>query len=345
MSSEPKLVNNQFKPPAKINWLQLIAFPIAGLILYWLLKDQDWALLYQALKKTKLSLFLLGGAVYTLGFFFTDSWFNHFLWNRIILKISFKEVLKIRAVSIFLMTLFPPLAVITTLGYMVKKKQIKILPMLSANAVLIYSDLWVIIPQLAFALIVLPSLSQWFWVIFFLFCLGLVLGSWFFLFKRGNKYFPRLYQHPIVYGLRILPKPMLPSLIALRALWPVFQVLGHWLALKAVGINPPLPLVILTVVFMTMTTFMPVAVAGFGAPNAVALLFLPYAQNDETIINAYSLLFQACFLVGRLGIGLVFLPSFLKGLLRTDHQIEPALSADSQIYQNFNSEPSDSRKE
>ncbi len=285
----------------------------------------------KALERTRVELFIAGVATYTLGFYFTDTLFNYYLWNRILIKIKYSEVLKIRGFSIFMMVIFPPLAMLATLIYMMEKKRIRGLPMLSTNAVLGFSDLFVIIPQLAFAIVVMPTISRWFHIIFSLFCLGLILAIWLFPLKGAERYFPRLYRSQIAYALRVLPPRLIPSLVGLRALWPFFQVLGHWLALRAIGIHPPLPMVILAVVFITMTTFMPVAVAGFGAPNAVALLFLPYAPNIETV-NAYSLLFQAGFLVGRILIGIFCFYPFWKEALKPRHKIELAEQAEAEVY-------------
>jgi len=322
---------------------QLAPFPIAGVILYFVLRNQDWGLLLEAIQRINLPLFVCGSLIYTLGFYFSDTLFNYYLWNRILIRIKYYEVLKIRGFSIFLMVLFPPLAVLATLIYMVQKKKIRTLPMLSTNAVLGFADMFLIIPQMAFALIVLPNLSRWFWLIFFLFCLGLILGIWLFPLQRGKKYLPRLYNSQIVYALRILPAKLLPPLVGIRALWPFFQVLGHWLALGAIGIHPPLPMVILVVIFITMTTFMPFAVAGFGAPNAVALLFLSYAPNIETV-NAYSLLFQAGFLFGRIAIGLICFYPFWKEVLKSSGKIELAPYSESFIYKSHQSKMTDSGK-
>jgi hypothetical protein len=320
-----KIVGDEFRQD-KRNYLQLLAFPLAGIILYFVLKDQDWVLILESLDKTNLPLFITGAAVYTIGFFLCDIAFDHYLWNRIIVRISWLEVAALRGVAIMLMTVFPQLGVLTVITYMSRKKGIKLLPMLSTSAVLAYADLFSMLPQLAFCLLMVPQHADWITVLFCFFLIAFVVLSWVFPLRRGARLFPWVYNLPVLYGLRILPNRMVPRLALIRAAWPVFQVAGHYLALRAVGIHPPLPVVIVAVMFMTMTSFMPISAAGFGGPNFVAMLFVPYALNPE-MVSAYSLLFQFCFLAGRLMIGIVFIKYLWDHAIKSGDQVELAPDA------------------
>ena len=70
---------------------------------------------------------------------------------------------------------------------------------------------------------------------------------------------------------------------------------------------------------------MPVSALGLGAPNWVALYLAPYAASEEMAIEvaaAYGLLFQTCFLGGRLLIGLLFAAPFWREITRDHGEIE-----------------------
>ena len=89
-------------------------------------------------------------------------------------------------------------------------------------------------------------------------------------------------------------------------------VLANYVALRAMGVNPSLPLAFIAVPIVIVSIFLPIGVGGYGGPQLVAwFLFAHYGQAgtaDQVI--AYSLLFSTSFLVGRAIVGAIFIRSF-----------------------------------
>ncbi len=321
----------KIKRPSLLN--NLLPFLIAAPILYLVLHDQDWTRIKQAILGCDLDLFVAGVLVYGMGYCLTDWIFMYSMWNRILVRISFLEVAKVRSAAMLPQLFVAPLSGIMTLIYMVRKKRVRVLPMLSVTPLLMYCDFWLAVLQMGIALLVMKDMETVVLYLFAAFLAGMIITTWYFPGKGGKKlprYVPgrgpkRLlewfYNNQINYALRVAKPKDYIYLIMIRAAWPVFQVLGHYLAVRAFGIDAPLPLVIVMVIFITLTTFLPINIMGLGAPNAVALFFLaPYAESSE-VINAYSLLFQSSFSLLRLFVGTLFVYPFWKDAVR-DHRHE-----------------------
>ncbi len=295
----------------------LVPFFIAAGILYFVLRGQDWEKIRDAIQNCNLGLFLSGVLIYGLGYCLTDWIFNHVMWNRILVRIRFAEVAKVRSASMLVQLILAPLSGIMTLIYMVRKKRVRVLPMLSVTPLLMYCDFWLMALQMAIALAVMPALPAWVYYLFAGLLFGMMLVTWYFAGRGGIKLFPWFYHNQINYALRAAMPRDYMVLLCLRGTWPVCQVLGHYLALRAMGITAPLPVVIVVVMFMTLTTFLPINFLGLGAPNVVALSFVAYAASE--VVNAYSLLFQASFSFIRFLVGTLFVYPFWREAIR-DHR-------------------------
>ena len=91
-------------------------------------------------------------------------------------------------------------------------------------------------------------------------------------------------------------------------------LLSNYLALRALGADPSLPLAIIGIPIVILSIFLPVGVGGYGGPQLIAwFLFVKLggAGTADQII-AYSLLWSTGFLVGRAVIGLIFIRGFWK---------------------------------
>jgi hypothetical protein len=310
----------------------LIPFLITVPILYLVLHDQDWEEIKQAVLDCNLWLFIAGVLVYGLGYCITDYIFNWVMWNRVLVRISLYEVTKVRAAAMLPQLIVAPLSGIMTLIYMVRKKHVRVLPMLSVTPLLMSCDFWLMIIQMLIAFIIMPDLPAPVYYIFAAMLLGMTFIAWYFPGKGGRiipEYIPWqgpkifmdwFYNNQINYALRVAGPRDYAVLLPVRAAWPVFQVLGHYLALRAFGIEAPLSVVIVVVIFITLLTFLPVNILGLGAPNAVALFFAAYAASQE-VVNAYSLLFQSSFSLLRLVVGTAFVYPFWRDAVR-DHRAE-----------------------
>jgi hypothetical protein len=98
--------------------------------------------------------------------------------------------------------------------------------------------------------------------------------------------------------------------------------------LAAVGHEPPLGQVVLLAALLANATLLPLSVAGLGGPQLVALL-LPVEAWDVPAADAlaFSFLWSATFLLGRLVVGVALAPS-LRWLLRPGaHIVRPGRAA------------------
>jgi len=101
-------------------------------------------------------------------------------------------------------------------------------------------------------------------------------------------------------------------------------IAAHAFALIAFDIKVPIPIVFIVAPLIIGGAFLPVSGGGFGGPQLVALILLPFASGDEALLAAYSMSFSACFTFGRILIGLIFLHPFLKDL----KEVVPRMTTD-----------------
>lgn len=89
-------------------------------------------------------------------------------------------------------------------------------------------------------------------------------------------------------------------------------LLSNYVALRALGMDPSLPLAMIGIPLVALSIFLPIGVGGYGGPQLVAwFLFVKMgdAGTADQVI-AYSLLWSTGFLVGRALIGLIFIRGF-----------------------------------
>jgi hypothetical protein len=227
-------------------------------------------------------------------------------------------MVKVYGASLLPQVLFNSLGQLVIYLYMIRKKRLPILPTLGLSFFFIFADFGVMAVVLTAALALDPQPDPIIFTCYGLILVGLLIGAWYFPGQGGKRLLPFLYHNPLALSLRRGQPSHYLQLIALRLLFPFFQMAGHFLALRAMGINPPFPDLIVIVTAMTFTTFLPVSALGFGAPNLVALALAPYVLNpqasQETAL-AYGLLFQTGFLLGRAVIGLAFAIPFWHELI------------------------------
>jgi hypothetical protein len=308
--------------PLRLPWLRsLLPLLLGAGILYYVLHGQHWTRIVAAFARCDWPLFLLGAGIYTFGYFLLDVASNHLVWNWFVVRMRLSEMLKLRGAMMLLQSTLAPMASLATILYMMQKKHLRAFPSFSPGLFLAYCDGWAYTSLLALALCFRPEMKLIVFLLVAVLFLDQLFWTAFFIFRLGRRFWPRLYHHPISLAFRAATLGQYGRLTALRLLWPLLQVLGQAVALRAMGMAVPLPVIIAVTLCMTMTTYLPVSAGGLGAPNWVALYYMPYANSDIELVTAYSLLFQFCFLAGRLLIGTSFFYSFWQEVLR-DHRDE-----------------------
>jgi hypothetical protein len=99
-----------------------------------------------------------------------------------------------------------------------------------------------------------------------------------------------------------------------RLLMGISSVISHYAALRALGVDLPLPLAMISVPIVVMAVFLPVSVGGYGGPQLVAWFLIVQMGRAGTAdaVLAASFLWSTGFLVGRAAIGLAFIRGFWK---------------------------------
>ena len=319
--SLPPAASHEPEPfPLRLPWLRsLLPLLLGAGILSYVLHGQHWNRILAAFQHCDLPRFLLGAGIYTLGYFLLDVLSSQLVWNWFVVRVRLSEMLKLRGAMMLIQATLAPMASLATILYMMRKKHLRAFPSFSPGLFLTYCDGWAYTALLALALFLKPGMLPLFHLLVGVLLLDQLFWLAFFIFRLGFRFWPWLYHHPISLAFRHATLGHYAKLTALRLFWPFAQVVGQAIALRAMGIAAPLPVVITVTLCMTMTTYLPVSAGGLGAPNWVALFYMPYADNDIELVTAYSLLFQSCFLFGRLLIGTSFFYSFWQEALR-DHR-------------------------
>ena len=99
-----------------------------------------------------------------------------------------------------------------------------------------------------------------------------------------------------------------------RAVVLVSTLVSNYIAIRALGMDPALPIALIGIPIIVLSIFQPIGVGGYGGPQLIAwFLFVKvgHVGSPDQVI-AYSLLWSTAFLVGRAAVGLVFIRGFWK---------------------------------
>ena len=289
-------------------WRDLPPFFIAAAILFFIGRGKDWNAVAAALAGVNLPLFLLGGVGYVIVYYFVNAGSYWLVYNYFGARLRLREVMTAFGASLLPQAVFPALGQGLFLLYLVKRQKVPLLQALGNNLFIIYIDMWVMAVVVGAALWLLPrppAILVWWFVVL---APALLLAGWYARFGGGRRLFPQLYQSSFLNALRSGTAGQYGGFFALRMGWQACQIFFHSLALAAVGIAAPMGMVGVLVVLMALTALLPVAALGFGGPNLVAEYFAPWVAAGHSPAETaftYGLLFQTCFLLGRLAIGTV----------------------------------------
>jgi hypothetical protein len=89
---------------------------------------------------------------------------------------------------------------------------------------------------------------------------------------------------------------------------------SSYAALRAMGVDPPLPLALISIPLIVIANFLPIGVGGYGGPQLIAWFLIVSVGKTGTAdqVIAFSFLWSTCFTIGRAIIGLIFIRGFWK---------------------------------
>jgi len=335
MQSPPLAPETEFKRPGLVS--QFIPYLITAAVFVWIFRTINFADVWKILRHADLSYFLPIMIVYVVIFFFSDvftfgqayGWFN--------VPLSLKEKMECRGAPYVIQIGLAPLAETLFPLYLWRKKGVRVSQTLGSSIFVFLTDLAAAMTPISVAVVYnhfsgLISILGPGW-------LAVVAVFWAFYFANFIFWHSRF--RPWAAGLiaagdagaaasgSFLKKAVAELLQLLRAfsvanwrqyLWVYLvrvvmwaaAIISNYAALRAAGVDPPLPLAAVAIPIIVLSIFQPVSVGGYGGPQALAFLFffkLIRCGTEEAVI-AYSLLWSTCFLVGRAAIGLIFIRGF-----------------------------------
>jgi len=296
--------------------------------------SEIWAMV----KKADLRLFLPIMVLHTIIFFLADifsfgiayRWFN-------VPDMKLKEIMEVRGAPYVIQIGLSPLAEVLFPLYMWRVKRVPVAETMSSNIWTMIMDIAAIVtaitPAVAYNLFIdnlIPAVGTgWlvgcfiFWVLFF--------GNFIFWYTpMGRRTAARIAADISPEGQKEGIRQTLGGVRQLLrtfslARWQHFfrsylarfmlilsSLISSYVAMKALGMDPSLPLALIGIPLVVLSVFMPIGVGGYGGPQLIAwFLFVKMGQAgtaDQVI--AYSLLWSTGFLVGRAVIGLIFIRGF-----------------------------------
>jgi len=307
------------RPPA---WRMAVPYLIAGAILYWVFRDIDFREFLDALWKGNLALVVTAMAGFTLVYSVCDITSYGLCYRWYVLPwIKVREMMNARLGSYLLHVLYTPLSTVANLVYLRRHKGAPVWWALSANALTSVHDLFSINVLLTLALVLhvtvapVKELSDlWLLPVSVPWLVALGYALYWFTPVRDMKIFRKVTTNPILRSCRFAKAHHYLVLLGSRLAVAFAGVAANAALLYSFGIDAPLPMIIITGPLMIGTAFMPISGGGFGGPQLVAQVLLPYAGGNEALVAAYSVAFSAGFTLGRSLVGIIFMPSYLKDI-------------------------------
>ncbi len=325
-----ELEREGYKRPAR--WKQAVPWVFTAAILWWVFKDIGFQDFTDALFKAKLYLLVpaLLGFVAVYGVCDILSYGLCYRWFAAP-DITVPEMAKARLGSYLLHVLYTPLSTVANIAYVRRVKGSPITWALSANAFTSVHDLFSANAVLTAALLLnlklgaVPGMgASWLLPVSIPWLAAVGYGLYWFTGVRDLPALRRITESGILRSCRFAKARHHLIVLAARMTVALAGVASHAVALYAFGIEAPLPMVLVAAPLMIAVSIMPISGGGFGGPQLVAMVLLPYAGGDQAVVTAYSMAFSTLFLAGRSAIGAVFLP----GYLRDARGSAPRMSAD-----------------
>ncbi|GEM_PF-2019680 len=306
------------RPPL---WRQMVPWVITAGILWWIFKDINFGDFLARLSEARLSLMLPAMFGFTAVFAVCDiaSFGLCYRWFAVP-NLTVREMCNASLGSYILQVLYAPLQGVAIVAYYLRHNGAPITWTLSGAGFAMLNDIFVVNAVLTIALILnvifnfTPELeSFWLFPMAIPWLIAFVNFRYWFTDSK-DRYGLRFSRHPLMRSARFGEVHHYLKVYAARLVIALTGIVAHVLALYAFGIKVPLPVVVIVAPLIVGGAFLPVSGGGFGGPQLVALILLPYAGGDEALLAAYSMSFSACFTIGRTLIGAGFLPGYLRDI-------------------------------
>jgi len=339
VQSSPPAPQIEVKRPGLLS--QVIPYLITAAIFVWIFRSINFADVWHILRAADLSYFIPAMVAFIVVFFLSDvfSFGQAYRWFNA--PMTLKEMMECRGAPYVIQIGLAPLAETLFPLYLWRKKGIRVSQALSSNIWTFLNDLAAIMTTMSAAVIfnhytgLVPAIGP-IWlvpvILFWSFYFGnlifwhsgfreraakwLVAGeaadaaatakSRSFLRRAGAELLQLLHTFSVAHWHQYL------RVYLVRITMLVCSLLSNYAALRAVGVDPPLPLAIVGIPIIWLSIFWPISVGGYGGPQLIAIYFfnkLVRCGTEEAVI-AYSLLWSTCFLLGRAVIGLIFIRGF-----------------------------------
>jgi uncharacterized membrane protein YbhN (UPF0104 family) len=310
---------------------QALPWVLAAGILYWVLKDIDFNQFVENLINAKLWILIPAMLGFSILFAFVDmlSYGLSYRWF-VDPEISYKKMAHVRMGSLLFQVLYTPLITLSSVAYLRTHRGAPVSWAISANGFTTFSDLLTITSVLtaAMALNILtgiaPELDNFWIFVMAPIWIGAYVYFRYFLTETKDKYFTWFSKSTLLRAARLGRPGHYFKVYLIRVSAVIGGIAAHWLALYSFGIEVPFPVIAIVAPLIVGGSFLPISGGGFGGPQLIALILLPYADGDNTLIAAYSISFSICFTLGRSIIGAIFLPSYLKDI----QDIRPKMTKD-----------------
>jgi len=316
------------RPPL---WRQLVPWVITAVILWWIFKDIDFNDFMARLAGARLSLLLPAMFGFIIVFAVCDilSFGMCYRWFGAP-DLTIREMANASLGTYLLQVLYAPLQGVAIVVYYLRHKGVPVSWTISGAGFAMLNDMFVVNAVMTVAVILniifnfTPELdSFWLFPMAIPWLIAFVHFRYWFTDSK-DRYGLRFSRHPLMRSARFGKVHHYFKVYAARLATALAGIAAHAFALIAFDIKVPIPIVFIVAPLIIGGAFLPVSGGGFGGPQLVALILLPFAGGDEALLAAYSMSFSACFTFGRILIGLIFLPPFLKDL----KEVVPRMTTD-----------------
>jgi len=302
---------------------QAVPWVITGLIFYWIFSRVNFADVWSKMEEARLWILvpamagLVGVMVWLEMWAFGTSyrWFadrRPTYWQVGVARVGIYPV----------QALFAPLAGVLILLYLVRVYKMRLALAFASDAFTIFPDFL----QGAIGILVAIVLSHgsgaeplhW---IFYAMCAGnLVFYPLWYIYWRTDlkdRLWPGFRDLAALQSFRLATWKQHGKMFLMRLPWFFANLGSMYCCLIAFDIHVPMTIFLIAAPFIMGMAFQPVSVAGYGGPQALALLFFR-AYGAEDAIVAQSLLWSTFFTLFRILAGLFFLYPFIKGFQNPD---------------------------
>ena len=340
MSERNSAAPEKIKRPGLIN--QLLPYLITAAIFIWLYKMIDFRKMLTILAGADLIWFVPPMVLMTVVFALADSFTfgNAYSWFNA--KLTNFEKIECRTAPYVVQVFFSPLAEVLFVLYLWRRKKVPPSQAISSTIWTVVNDFASVATALTIAVIfnlrtnLVPEIGiAWLAVLIFFWAgyfgnlifwhspLNPAMSAWIERSReagkdeQGGKRLVLRAAGEAVQLLRTFSLARWRHYLWVYGVRIVLLVVGlgsNYAALKAVGVEVSPALAVIAIPIIFYGHFLPINVAGYGGPQALAILFFFNIGHRGTMeqVAAYSFLWSTGFTVGRFLFGMIFIRGFMK---------------------------------